>query len=187
MYDTNEFRKGLRVEMDGVPFRIVDFQFVKPGKGTAFTRTKLRNLLNGNVIDRTFKSGEKIGKANVEDRTMQFLYEADGAYHFMDNSNYEQIELTKDQIGDNWKWLVENMEVELCFYNGSPIDISLPNFTVLEITYCEPGVRGDTATNVSKPATLSTGAEVGVPLFVNQGERIKIDTRTGEYVERVRG
>ncbi len=186
MIETSEFRKGLRIEVEGTPFKIIDFQFVKPGKGNAFTRCKLRNLLNGNVIDRTFKSGEKFEKAAVEDKTMQFLYETEGIYHFMDNTNYEQIELTKKQVGDGWKWLVESMEVGVCLYNEAPIDITLPNFTILEITYCEPGIRGDTATNVTKPATLSSGAEVGVPLFVNQGEKIKIDTRTGDYVERVR-
>ncbi len=184
MYETSDFKKGLRIEIDGQPYKIVDFQFVKPGKGNAFTRCKIKNLITGNTIDRTLKSGEKVEKAAVEDRTLQFLYEENGKFHFMDNQSYEQYELEKDQIADGWKWLVENMEVGICFYNGAPIDITFPNFTILEITYCEPGIKGDTATNTTKPATLSTGAEVQVPLFVNQGDKIKIDTRTGDYVER---
>lgn len=184
MYETSDFKKGLRIEIDGQPYKIVDFQFVKPGKGNAFTRCKIKNLITGNTIDRTLKSGEKVEKAAVEDRTLQFLYVENGKYHFMDNQSYEQYELSKEQISDGWKWLVDGMEVGICFYNGSPIDISLPNFTILEITYCEPGIKGDTATNTTKPATMSTGAEVQVPLFVNQGDKIKIDTRTGDYVER---
>lgn len=186
MYSTNEFRKGLRLEIDGNPFIIVENQFVKPGKGQAFNRVKLRNLLNGNVIDRTFKSGEKVDKADVQDKTMQFLYMTEEMYHFMDNASYEQIELTKEQLGDSWKWLIDGMEIEVVFYNGQAIDVTPPNFTNLEITYCEPGIKGDTATNTTKPATLETGAEVQVPLFVNQGDKIKIDTRTGDYVERVK-
>ncbi len=186
MYETNDLRKGLRIEIDKVPYRISDAQFVKPGKGNAFVRVKMKNLVNGSMLDRTYKSGEKVSKAAVEDTKMQFLYVDGESYHFMDQSSYEQIELTKEQVGESWKWLVEQMDVEVSLYNGVAIDLTLPNFTTLEITYCEPGVKGDTATNVSKPATLSTGAEVAVPLFVNQGDRIKIDTRTGEYAERAK-
>ncbi len=186
MYETNEFRKGLRVEIDGHPYIMVENQFVKPGKGQAFSRVKLKSLLSGNVIDRTYKSGEKVDKADVSDVEMQFLYEADGAFHFMDNKSYEQIELTKDQLDDAWKWIQEEMIVNITIYKGNAISVVVPNFTVLEITHCEPGIKGDTATSATKPATLSTGAEVQVPLFVNQNEKIKIDTRTSSYVERVK-
>ncbi len=186
MYDTNEFRKGLKVEIDGHPYIMVEHQFVKPGKGQAFSRVKLKSLLSGNVIDRTYKSGEKVEKADVNETEMQFLYMADNAYHFMDNSSYEQIEIQADQVGDSIKWLQENMIVEVTLYKGNPVTINPPNFVELEIVHCEPGVKGDTATNTTKPATLSTGAEVNVPLFVNQNEWIKVDTRTGSYVERVK-
>ncbi len=186
MYETNEFRKGLRVEIDGHPYIMVENQFVKPGKGQAFSRVRLKSLLTGNVLDRTYRSGEKLEKADILETEMQFLY-ADEGYHFMDNSTYEQIEIQKDQIGDAWKWLEENMNVDVLVYNGIAISITVPNFVVLEITHCEPGIKGDTATNTTKPATLSTGAEVYVPLFVNQDEKIKVDTRTGNYVERVKG
>lgn len=186
MYDTNEFRKGLRVEIDGQPYIMVESQFVKPGKGQAFTRVKLKNLLNGNVIDRTYKSGEKVEKADISEQSMQFLYEADDMFHFMDNNTYEQVEMSREQIEDNWKWLQEEMVVDVMIYKGQPVSITLPNFTVLEIIHCEPGIKGDTATSTSKPATVSTGAIINVPLFVNQNEKIKIDTRTGEYVERAK-
>ena len=186
MYDTNEFRKGLKVEIDGHPYIMVDYQFVKPGKGQAFTRVKLKSLLTGNVIDRTYRSGEKLEPADVNETEMQFLYLADDAYHFMDNSSYEQIEITKDQIGDAWKWLQENMNVDVVLYKGRPVSVTVPNFVVLEIEFCEPGIKGDTATSATKPATLVTGAEVQVPLFVNQNEKVRVDTRTGSYVERVK-
>ena len=186
MYETNDLRKGLRIEIDKVPYRISETHFVKPGKGNAFVRVKMKNLMNGTTLDRTWKSGEKISKAAVTDTKMQFLYADGETYHFMDQSSYEQIEISKDQVGDGWKWLVEQMDCEVSLYDGVPIDVTWPNFTILEITYCEPGVKGDTATNVSMPATLSTGAEIAVPLFVNQGDSIKIDTRTGEYAERAK-
>ncbi|MCP4749331.1 MAG: elongation factor P [Proteobacteria bacterium] len=187
MYDTSEFRKGLRIEIDDHPYIIVENQFVKPGKGQAFNRVKIKSLLSGNVLDRTYKSGEKVKKADIAEQSMQFLYSADNAYHFMNNDNYEQLEIQKEQIGDNWKWLQEGMAVDIMVYKGLPVSITVPNFTVLEITHCEPGIKGDTATSANKPATLSTGAVVFVPLFVNQNEKIKIDTRTGDYVERVKG
>jgi elongation factor P len=186
MYDTNEFRKGLKVEIDGHPYIMVENQFVKPGKGQAFCRVKLKSLLSGNVLDRTYKSGEKLEKADISETEMQFLYLADGVYHFMDNSSYEQIEIQSDQLGDASKWLQENMNVEVVLYKGTAVTISVPNFVSLEIVHCEPGLKGDTATNTTKPATLSTGTEVQVPLFVNQNEKIKVDTRTGQYVERVK-
>ncbi len=186
MYDTNDFRKGLRVEIDGNPFIIVENQFVKPGKGQAFCRVKLKNLLQGNVIDRTYKSGEKVAPADIVEKSMQFLYVDGETYHFMDNSDYEQYELNKEQLSDNWKWVQEGMVVDVMIYKGAAVSISVPNFTSLEITYCEPGMKGDTATSATKPATVETGATINVPLFVNQNEKIKIDTRTGEYVERVK-
>ncbi len=176
----------MKIEIDGHPYTMVEFQFVKPGKGTAFTRAKIKSLINGNVIDRTYKSGEKVKKADVMETSMQFLYAADETFHFMDNKTYEQVEIGKDGIDENWKWLQENMIVDVVIYNGNPISVTVPNFTELEITFCEPGIKGDTATNATKPATLSTGAIVHVPLFVNQNEFIKIDTRTSEYVERVK-
>ena len=186
MYETSDFRKGLRIEIAGHPYIMVDNQFVKPGKGQAFNRVKIKSLINGNVIDRTYKSGEKVDKADVNDISMQFLYEADGAFHFMDNKNYEQVELTKEQMNDAWKWITEEMVVDILMYKGIPMSVTVPNFTILEITYCEPGIKGDTATSAVKPATLSTGAVVNVPLFVHQNEKIKIDTRTGAYVERAK-
>lgn len=186
MYDTNEFRKGLKVEVDGQPYIMVEREIVKPGKGQAFCRVKLKSLFSGNVIDRTYKSGEKIAAADVVDTKMNFLYSEGETYHFMDNSSFEQYELSKDQIGDAWKFIQEEMECEVTLYKGSPVAVTLPNFSVQMITYCEPGLKGDTATNTLKPATIESGAEIYVPLFVNQDEKIKIDTRTGEYVERVK-
>lgn len=186
MYETSEFKKGLRIELDGNPYIIVDNQFVKPGKGQAFNRVKVKNLLNGNVIDRTFKSGEKVHKAEVMEIAMQFLYIAENIYHFMDNKTYEQIEMKKEQLGDSWKWLEEESTVMVLLYKQQPISITLPNFSILPITFCEPGIKGDTATGATKPATLSTGATIQVPLFVNESDSIKIDTRTGAYVERVK-
>lgn len=187
MYVTSDFRKGLRIEIDGHPYIMVENQFVKPGKGQSFCRVKIKSLLNGNVIDRTYKSGEKLDKADILDVSMQFLYEADGTFNFMNSKNYEQVELTKEQMGDTWKWIVEEMTVDILMYKGIPISVTVPNFTVLEITYCEPGIKGDTATSAVKPATLSTGAIVNVPLFIHQNEKIKIDTRTASYVERAKG
>lgn len=186
MYSTNEFKKGLRIMVDGNPYVIVENQFVKPGKGQAFNRVRIKNILNGNVIERTMKSGEKVPKADVQEKEMQYLYAEGEDYHFMDTSTYEQIELKKEQLDDGWQWLQEQMMCYVVFYNGLPISVTVPNFVELEITYCEPGIKGDTATNTTKPATLSTGATVQVPLFVNQGDKIRIDTRTGDYMERVK-
>ena len=185
MYETSDIRKGLRIEQDGVPYVIFEFQFVKPGKGTAFTRTKIRNLITGAVLDRTFKSGEKIKPANTEDREMQYLYN-DGEYHFMDNSNYEQISLEKNVVGDLSNYLIENMMVSIGFFEGKSIGLTLPNFVILEVKETAPGEKGNTVTGASKPAILSTGYSVNVPLFVNEGDRLRIDTRNGEYVERVK-
>ena len=185
MYETSDIKKGLRVELDGDPFVVVDFQFVKPGKGTAFTRTKIRNMIKGAVIDRTFKSGEKLKPADTEDREMQFLYR-DGEFHFMDNSNYEQVSLESSVVGDASNYLTENMMIEVSFYKGRSIGLTLPNFVVLEVTETAPGEKGNTVTGASKLAMVSTGYTVNVPLFVNEGDQLRIDTRTGEYVERVK-
>jgi elongation factor P len=185
VYETSDIRKGLRFEMDGDPFVIVEFQFVKPGKGTAFTRTKIRNMITGAVLDRTYKSGEKLKPADTEDREMQYLYN-DGDFHFMDNNNYEQVSLDSNAVGDAANYLTENMLIEVGFFKGRSIGISLPNFVVLEVTETAPGEKGNTVTGASKPAIVSTGYSVNVPLFVNEGDQLKIDTRTGEYAERVK-
>ena len=171
--------------MDGDPFVVVEFQFVKPGKGTAFTRTKIRNMITGAVLDRTYKSGEKLKPADTEDREMQYLYN-DGDFHFMDNNNYEQVSLDSNAVGDAANYLTENMLIEVGFFKGRSIGISLPNFVVLEVTETAPGEKGNTVTGASKPAIVSTGYSVNVPLFVNEGDQLKIDTRTGEYAERVK-
>ncbi|SUZ71641.1 uncharacterized protein METZ01_LOCUS24495, partial [marine metagenome] len=186
VYETSDIRKGLRLEVDGDPFVVVEFQFVKPGKGTAFTRTKIRNMITGAVLDRTYKSGEKLKPADTEDRQMQFLYN-DGDFHFMDNSNYEQVSLDSSAVGDAVNYLTENMMIEVGFFKGRSIGLSLPNFVVLEVTETAPGEKGNTVTGASKPAVVSTGYSVNVPLFVNEGDQLRIDTRTGEYVERVKG
>jgi len=185
VYDTSDIRKGLRIEQDGIPYVVLEFQFVKPGKGTAFTRTKIRNMMTGAVLDRTFKSGEKLTPANTEDREMQFLYH-DIEYHFMDNSNYEQVSLKSNAVGDLSNYLTENMIVSVSFFRGESIGLTIPNFVVLEVKVTAPGEKGNTVTGASKPALLSTGYSVNVPLFVNEGDRIRIDTRTGDYVERVK-
>ena len=186
MYQTSDMRKNLKVELDGEPFVVTDFQFVKPGKGNAFTRVKLKSLISGRALAKTWKSGESIGKPDLEERDMQYLYSDGTNYTFMDTENYEQIEIGGDFLGDNTNFLIDNLDVKVLFHEGRPINIELPNFVDLEITFCEPGVKGDTATGASKPATLSTGATVNVPLFINEGETIRIDTRTGEYSGRAK-
>jgi elongation factor P len=186
MYQTSDIRKGLKVEIDGKPYTIVEFLFVKPGKGQAFTRTKLKNLLNGNVLDRTFKTGETLPRADIEEFQMQFLYSDGEAYHCMNMETYDQVAVQAETVGNASKWLVEEMMVDVLFYKGNPVTVQLPNFVTLEITYCEPGMKGNTAQGATKPATLSTGATVNVPLFVENNTWIKIDTRTGDYVERVK-
>lgn len=186
MYQTFDIRKGLKIEMDGAPWVVTDFQFVKPGKGQAFTRTKLKNLITGNVLDRTFKTGETLEPAQVEEHDMQYLYSDGEAFHVMNTETYDQIAISASVVGDQARWLVEEMIVKVLFYKGLPVSLELPNFVELEITYTEPGIKGNTAQGATKQATLSTGATVNVPLFVEQGEWVRIDTRTGEYVERVK-
>ncbi|MCP3981117.1 MAG: elongation factor P [bacterium] len=186
MYGTNEFKKGLKVEIDGEPYVMTDCQFVKPGKGNAFTRTKLKHMVSGAVIDRTYKSGEKLGKANLSEQPMQYMYEQDSEFHFMNMNTYEQVAIGRDRIDDAAKWLHEELEVEVLFHNGAPISIDMPNFVELQVTQCDPGVKGDTKSNATKPATLTTGAVIQVPMFVEPDEWLRIDTRTGDYVERVK-
>ena len=185
MYSTPNFRRGLRIEINDEPFIIVEFQHVKPGKGGAFVRTKLKNLLSGNVVDRTFRSGEKVGKPDIEEKEMQYLY-TDGDFHFMDNDTYEQTALTADLIGNAKDFLQENSIIMVLFYKGRAVNLELPTFVTLEVTEAEPGLKGDTASSVTKPVTVETGARINVPLFINPGDRLKIDTRTGEYMERVK-
>ena len=181
---TAEFRKGLKIELDGNPYTIVDFQHVKPGKGGAFVRTKLKHLKLGTVVDRTFRSGEKFGLVDFEQQPMQFLYR-DDLFHFMNLETYEQIALSREQVGEAADYLKEIMEVEVVYINGEPSTVELPTFAELRVVKTDPGVRGDTASGGSKPATLETGAVVSVPLFVNEGDVLKVDTRTGAYIERV--
>ena len=184
-YSTAQFRKGLKIEIDGKPFTIVDFQHVKPGKGGAFVRTKMKSLISGNVLDKTFRSGEKVDVPNLEERKMSFLYQDDSGYWFMDTETYEQMNLTEDHVEDAIGFLKENVEVNILFHNGSPIGIELPMFMELAVVQTDPGVRGNTASGGSKPAKLETGITVQVPLFINEGDVLKIDTRTKAYIERV--
>ena len=183
---TADFRKGLKIELEGEPYIIVDFQHVKPGKGGAFVRTKLKSLVTGNVIDRTFRSGEKVQNPALEERSMQYLYQEENKYHFMDTDTYEQIALTENHLGEDSSFLQEHVEVKIVFHNGQPIGVELPTFVELKIVQTSPGVRGDTASGGGKPATLETGAVIQVPLFLNEGDVIKVSTKTGEYIERVR-
>ena len=186
MIDTSDIRKNLKIEMDGEPWIVVDFQFVKPGKGQAFIRTRLKNMITGNVMDKTYRSGDKLEEAKIDERQMVFLYTHGDRYTFMDNQTYEQIEMLEDQVRDATKFLTENMNLEVLFFNNRPIGLSLPNFVELQISETEPAVKGDTVSGATKPAKLSTGHVLNVPLFLNTEERIVVDTRTGEYVERVK-
>ncbi|EGK14447.1 elongation factor P [Desmospora sp. 8437] len=184
MISTSEFRTGLTIELDGDVWQVMEFQHVKPGKGAAFVRSKLRNLRNGNIQERTFRAGEKMARAHVESRQMQFLYESGGEYTFMDNETYDQVTLPAERLEREVKFLKENMNVNLVIYNGETLGVDLPNTVELEVVETDPGIRGDTATGGSKPAKLETGLMVQVPLFINQGDRLVVDTRKGEYVSR---
>ncbi|HUF93543.1 MAG TPA: elongation factor P [Candidatus Limnocylindria bacterium] len=186
MVSTAEFKKGLRIMFDGQPYAIVDFQHVKPGKGGAFVRTKLKHMRLGKVIDNTFRSGEKVDLVDFDDKTMQFLYK-DGRYNFMDTKTYEQVSLSAEEVGDARDYLKENIEVQVLYIDGSPVTVELPNFVEIAIARTDPGVRGDTAQGGTKPATLETGAVINVPLFLNEGDVVKVDTRTGDYLGRVAG
>jgi len=187
-YSTNEFKSGLKVMLDGDPCSILENEYVKPGKGQAFNRVKLRNLKSGRVWERTFKSGEKLDGADVMDYDMEYLYTDGEFYHFMaTDGSFEQHGATPEAVGDVKNWLKEQEKYEVTLYNGSPISVTAPNFVELEVVETDPGLKGDTAQGGSKPATLTTGAVVRVPLFINIGEVLRIDTRTGEYVSRAKG
>ena len=180
-----DFRKGTTFEMEGNVFKVVEFQHVKPGKGSAFVRTKLKNVITGAVIDKTFNPSDKYPEATIEKREMQYLYNDGDLYYFMDNETYEQMPLNKDVLSDALQFLKENMNVTVISYKGNVFSVEPPMFVELEVTYTEPGFSGNTTTTSGKPATLENGYEISVPLFVNIGDTIRIDTRTGEYMERV--
>lgn len=186
MLSTTDFRRGLKIEIDGEPFLMLEFQHVKPGKGGAFVRTKIKSLITGNVLDRTFKSGDKVDKPDMEEKDMQFLYRQEDEYYFMDTKTYEQHFITKENLSGADAFLFENVQVAVLFHNGKPLAVELPNFVELLVEKTDPGVKGDTASGGTKPATLDTGAVIQVPLFINEGEKIRVDTRSGEYVERVK-
>jgi len=185
MYNTSDLRKGLKIEIDGDPYVITDFQFVKPGKGQALYRCKLKNIITGNTMDRTYRSADKVGKPDLLQRDMVYSYPEGEHFVFMDETSYEQITVDKDVVGDMSYFLSEDMQVKVLFFNDIPIDIEMPNFVEKEIMETEPGVRGDTATNVSKPAKVDNGYEIHVPLFIKVGDWVRIDTRTGEYADRI--
>lgn len=184
MITASEFRNGATFELDNQIFQVVEFQHVKPGKGAAFVRTKLKNIITGSTVERTFNPSDKMPKAHIERKDMQYLYNDGDLYYFMDVETYEQLPISQSTIGDAFKFVKENMTVKILSHKGNVFGIEPPTFVELEITHTEPGFKGDTATGATKPATLETGAIVKVPLFVNQGDVIRIDTRTGEYLER---
>ncbi|HLG21651.1 MAG TPA: elongation factor P [Candidatus Manganitrophaceae bacterium] len=186
MIPTSDFRNGAKLEIDGDPYSIVEFQHVKPGKGGAFVRTKLKNLKTGNLLERTFRSGEKFNEPDLVEREMQFLYAQGEEYHFMDADTYEQLFVTAQQLGGSKDFLKENMIMKILFYQGKPLTVDLPLFVELKIVETAPGIRGDTATGGTKSAKLESGATVKVPLYIEEGTIIKVDTRSGAYVERVK-
>ncbi len=184
MISAGDFRKGVTIEVDGNVYNITDFQHVKPGKGAAFVRTRLKNVMTGAVQERTFSPTDKVSRATIETKEMTYLYNDGELYYFMDIESYEQLPLNQETVEDAIPYVKENTNVTVRFYKGTAFSVEAPNFVELEVIETEPGVRGDTATNVTKPATLETGYVVNVPIFINQGEKIRIDTRTGEYMER---
>jgi elongation factor P len=185
-YRTSDFRKGLKVQIDGEPYLMFEMNFVKPGKGNAFYKCKLRNLVRNTVLDRTYKGGETLESADVEDLDVQYIYRQGDAFVFMDQDTYEQYELSSEQVDENWKYLIEGMKCSMVIYNDIAITMTPPNHVNLTVQYCEPGAKGDTATNVTKPVKVETGAEFNCPAFIEIGNIVRIDTRSGEYVERVR-
>lgn len=184
MVTAGDFRNGVTFEMDGNVYSIIEFQHVKPGKGAAFVRTKIRNVISGAVTEKTFNPNEKYPTAFIERKDMEYLYNDGDLYYFMDSETYEQLPISPNVLGDNFRFVKENMVCKVLSYKGNVFGIEPPNFVELQVTETEPGVKGDTATNVTKPATLETGAEIKVPIFINEGEMIRVDTRTGEYMER---
>jgi elongation factor P len=186
LVDIGEIRKGSKLVFDGDPWVVIEYNFVKPGKGQALYKCKMKNMVSGAIVDRTYRSGEKFEKADLEEHKMQYLYVDGDEYHFMNNDTYDQVAMRVEQLDGADAFLFENLMVDILFFNGNPIGLTLPNFVELEITQSDPGIKGDTASNTTKPATLSTGHIVQVPLFIDEGEWIKVDTRTGAYVERVK-
>lgn len=184
MYETSDIRKGLKIELEGEVYTVVEFLHVKPGKGGAFIRTKLKSLTKGSVVEKTFRSGEKLGRPDLEEKKMQFLYSSDDQYCFMDAETYEQTFLTEEQLGSSRDYLKENTTIAVLMHNNKPIAVELPTFVALAINKTEPGEKGDTVSGGTKAATLETGAVIQVPLFLNEGDMVKVDTRTGTYVER---
>ena len=185
MYDLSDFKKGLKIMVDGKPYVVVDFQHVKPGKGNQFTRTKLRNLLTGQNLESTFKSGEKFEVPNVEYKEMSYLYQDDNGYNFMDQTNYEQILMMPDEVGESKNYLTENLKVVILIYNDKAVAVDVPKAVNLKVTKSDPGIKGDRVTGATKPAEMETGLVVQVPLHISEGDVLRIDTTTGEYVERV--
>lgn len=187
MYQTTDFRKNLKIEIDGKPYVIVDSKHVNPGKGSAFVKTKIKNLETGQVLERTFKAGvDTVDRPNLEEREMEYTYDDPDGYNFMDQETYESIHLTHDQVGDAKNYLQEGIRLAILYFNNKPISIELPNFVSLKVTETDPGLKGDTASGGMKKAKMETGLQVNVPLFIKEGELLKIDTRSGEYVERVK-
>lgn len=186
MYNASDLRKGLKIQIDGDPYVITDFQFTKPGKGQSLYRCKLKNMINGTTIDRTYRSGDSFEQANLEERKMQYLYNQENEFYFMDSENYEQSILTEDQVGEAKNFLIDNLEVDVLFFDTRPIGITLPNFVDLVVTQADPWVKGDSVAGDSKPVTLETGYTMRVPPFIEEGTKITVDTRTGEYVTRVK-
>ncbi len=184
MISAGDFRNGVTFEFEGNVFQIVEFQHVKPGKGAAFVRTKLKNVISGGVVEKTFRPTDKMPKAHIERKDMEYLYNDGELYYFMDQESYEQMPLNQEQLGDALKFVKENMLVKILSYKGNVFGVEPPNFVELQVTETEPGVKGDTATGAQKPATLETGAQINVPLFIDEGDMIRVDTRTGEYMER---
>lgn len=184
MYSTTDFRKGLKIELDGTPYEIIEFQHFKPGKGGAMVRTKLRNILNGRVVDNTFRSGEKVDRPNLESRDMQFLYHEGSQLVFMDMTTYEQLHMDEASTGGKAGFLKDGQECRVLLYNEKPLDVDIPASLIMEVVDTEPGAKGDTVSNVTKPAKLETGISIQVPIFVNTGDRVKVDTRTKEYLGR---
>ena len=183
--DVSELRKNAKLQMDGHPYVVTDFQFVKPGKGQGLYKCRLRNMITGATIDRTWRSGERLEAANVESKRMQYLFADGNGFTFMDTESYEQVAISAELIGDDRNFLLDQLDVDVLFYNNRPVGVTLPSHIVLKVVEAEPGVKGDSANNPTKMATVETGYQIQVPLFVKEGERVKVDTRTGEYVERV--
>ncbi len=183
--DVSDLKKNIKLLIDGSPWVVTEFQFVKPGKGQGLYKCKIKNMLTGSVVDRTWRSGEKLEAANVESRTMQYLYNDGTQFTFMDNVSYEQVEIQTDVIGDDRNFLMDNLEVDVLFFNNRAVGVTLPSHVTMTVTECEPGIKGDTATGATKGCTVETGYSLQVPLFIKEGEKLKIDTRTGAYIERV--